>query len=152
MFFKSRYILEFSKPKREVLENIEKGIFQSFPNYFGKNFTGKVSENGFKIKLMGGGDSPTFKGNFILNRDNEESFELSVGFEYYEILIYLIFLSFILFLIIKSYDGNYYLMLIYLVVLGLIIFSGYFRLKKKKSLFFDYLKNFDRDCKITHIK
>lgn len=152
MFFKSRYILEFSKPKREVLENIEKDIFQDFSNYFGKSFTGKVSENGFKIKLMGGRDSPTFKGNFILNRDNEESFELSVGFEYYEILHYLIFLSFILVFIIKSYDGNYYLMPIYLAVLGLIIFSGYFRLKNKKSLFFDYLKNFDRDCNITHIK
>lgn len=152
MFFKSRYILEFSKPKREVLENIEKNIFQGFSNYFGKSFTGKISENGFKIKLMGGSDSPTFKGNFILNRDNEESFELSVGFEYYEVLLYLVFLSFILLLIIKSYDGNYYLIPIYLAILGFIIFSGYFRLKKKKSLFFDYLKNFDRNCEIIHIK
>ncbi|MFL9833235.1 hypothetical protein [Chryseobacterium terrae] len=152
MFFKSRYILEFSKPKREVLENIEKDIFLSFSNYFGKSFTGKVSENGFKIKLLGGKDSPTFKGNFILNKDNEESFELSVGFEYYEILLYLIFLSFILIFIIKSYDENYYLIPIYLAVLGLIISSRYFQIKKKKSLFFDYLKNFDKDCKITYIK
>lgn len=52
MFLKSEYRIEFSKSKEDVLENIKNSIFGGFPDFFGKSFTGKVLENGFKVRLM----------------------------------------------------------------------------------------------------
>ncbi|NPA08474.1 MAG: hypothetical protein GXO46_05765, partial [Chlorobi bacterium] len=48
----SKYRVEFSKSKEEVLGNIKESIFGGFPDFYGKSFKGKTTENGFKVRLM----------------------------------------------------------------------------------------------------
>ncbi|WEK70056.1 MAG: hypothetical protein P0Y62_00620 [Candidatus Chryseobacterium colombiense] len=151
MFLKSEYRVEFSKSKEDVLENIKNSIFGGFPDFFGKSFTGKVFENGFKVRLMEKG-SQSFKGNFIKNKEDQYSLELFIGLEFYQILGLTAFFCFSLNALIRNFSGNYYILLIYLIVIGLITYKNYRDSKKEKHLFFDYLKNFDRDCEIIPLK
>lgn len=151
MFLKSKYRVEFSKSKEEVLENIKGSIFRDFPDFFGKSFTGKTTENGFKIRLMKK-DFQIFKGNFILDRDHKYSLELLIGLELYQLLIPFIILSCFLFVIIKNFYGDYSLFVLYLIVTAIIIYANYSSSKKGKELFFNYLKHFDKNCEIIHIK
>lgn len=151
MIFKSKYRIEFSKPKEIILGNFKQSIFVGFPKYSGKSFKGKVTENGFKVRLMEK-DFQTFKGNFIIDKDNKYSLELFIGLEFYQILIPIIFFCFFSVIIIKDYYGNFYFSTAYLVVIAIIIYTNYSGSKRGKELFFQYLTNFDKDCEIIHIK
>jgi len=151
MFLESKYHIEFSKSKEDVLGNIKNSIFGGFPDFFGKSFTGKVVENGFKVRLMKK-DFQTFKGNFIRDKEDKYSLELFIGLEFYQLLTLVIFFCFSLTILIRNFSGEYYILSIYLIVIGLITYTNYRDSKKGKQLFFDYLKNFDRDCEITSIK
>lgn len=151
MFLQSQYRVEFSKSKEDFLENIKNSIFGGFPDFFGKSFTGKVLENGFKVRLMKK-DFQTFKGNFIKDREDQYSLELFIGLEFYQGLALAVFLCLSLMMLIRNFSGNYYILLIYLMVIGLIAYTNYRDSKKGKQLFFDYLKNFDRNCEIVPIK
>jgi len=151
MFLKSKYRVEFSKSKEDVLENIKSSIFGGFPDFFGKSFTGKILENGFKIRLMRK-DFQTFKGNFIRDKDDKYSLELFVGLEFYQLLALAAFFCFSLTILIRNFSENYYFLSLYLIAIGLMVYKNYRDSKKGKELFFDYLKNFDRDCEIISIK
>lgn len=151
MFLKSKYRVEFSKSKEEVLENIKSNIFGGFSDFFGKSFTGEITKNGFKVRLMKK-DFQIFKGNFIVDRNNKYSLELLIGLELYQLLIPFIILNCFLFVIIKNFCGDYSLFALYLIVIAIIIYANYSSSKKGKELFFSYLKNFDKDCEIIHIK
>ncbi|KIC64245.1 hypothetical protein [Chryseobacterium taiwanense] len=151
MFLKSEYRVEFSKSKEDVLENIKNSIFGGFPDFFGKSFTGKVFENGFKVRLMQK-DFQTFKGNFIRDNEDKYSLELFIGLEFYQLLTLAIFFCFSLTILIRNFSGEYYILSIYLMVIGLVAYKNYRDSKKEKQLFFDYLKNFDRNCEIVPIK
>jgi hypothetical protein len=151
MFLKSKYRVEFSKSKEEILENIKDSIFRGFPDFFGKSFKGKVTENGFKVRLMEK-DFQTFKGEFIIDKDNKYSLELFIGLEFYQILIPFIFTCCFSFIIFKNFYGDVYFSTVYLVVVAIIIYTNYSGSKKGKELFFEYLTNFDKDCKVVLIK
>ncbi|MCA6065667.1 hypothetical protein JI747_000670 [Chryseobacterium sp. RG1] len=97
-------------------------------------------------------DFQTFKGNFIKDREDQYSLELFVGFEFYQVLTLAVFFCFSLMMLIRNFSENYYILFIYLMVIGLIAYKNYGDSKKGKQLFFDYLKNFDRDCEIIPIK
>ena len=151
MFLQSQYRVEFSKSKEDVLENFKSSIFGGFSDFFGKSFTGKVLENGFKVRLMKK-DFQTFKGNFIKDREDQYSLELFIGLELYQVLTLAVFFCFSLIILIRNFSGNYYILFIYLMVIGLSAYKNYRDSKKGKQLFFDYLKNFDRNCEIIPIK
>lgn len=151
MFLESKYRVEFSKSKEEVLGNIKESIFGGFPDFYGKSFKGKTTENGFKVRLMEK-DFQTFKGNFILDKDQKYSLELLIGFEFYQLLSVIIFTAFFLFIIIKDLYGDRYFSLPYLIAIAVMIYTNFSGSERGKELFFSYLKNFDRDCEIIHIK
>jgi len=151
MFLESKYRVEFSKSKEEVLGNIKESIFGGFPDFYGKSFKGKTTENGFKVRLMEK-DFQTFKGNFILDKDQKYSLELLIGFEFYQLLSVIIFTAFFLFIIIKDFYGDRYFSLPYLIAIAVMIYTNFSGSERGKELFFSYLKNFDRDCEIIHIK
>jgi len=151
MIFKSRYRIEFSKSKEIVLENIKNSIFGA-PNNFAKKFNGKVFENGFKIKVMGPAEPLTFKGNFVVNKVNEENLELSVGIGYLDIIIYLLIFCYFLYAIDKYYEENHEFVIVSLGVLVFAIISRYISSRKSKKIFFDYLESFDKDYKIISKK
>lgn len=150
MLLKSKYQIKFSKPKKEVLENIKNSIFRATPNLFAKNFNGKVFDNGFRVKVMG--SKPlTFKGNFVASKNNEETLELCVGISYLDILLYLLFLL-IVFIVNKNYEEDYKVAVVYF---GLFIFSMvsfFIDAKKSKKLFFNFLEKLDQEYKIVPIK
>ena len=151
MFLESKYRVEFSKPKEEVLGNIKESIFGGFPDFYGKSFKGKTTENGFKVRLMEK-DFQTFKGNFILDKDQKYSLELLIGFEFYQLLLLSFGIGFLIFTFIKDFYGDYYFSVLYLIAMAMIIYTNFSGSKRGKELFFSYLKNFDRDCEIIHIK
>jgi hypothetical protein len=133
------------------LENIKNNIFGGSPNRFAKTFTGKVFENGFKVKVMGTGFL-TFKGNFTVNKNNEENLELSIGIGYFDIFLYLLTCCFLLFIVDKNYEEDYGVVIVYL---GLFVFaniSSYRSSKKSKKIFFNYLENLDKSCGISPLK
>ncbi|NPA08340.1 MAG: hypothetical protein GXO46_05080, partial [Chlorobi bacterium] len=94
----------------------------------------------------------TFKGNFILDKDQKYSLELLIGFEFYQLLSVIIFTAFFLFIIIKDLYGDRYFSLPYLIAIAVMIYTNFSGSERGKELFFSYLKNFDRDCEIIHIK
>jgi hypothetical protein len=151
MIFRSRYRIEFSTSKTIVLENINNSIFVDSPNNFAKKFNGKVFENGFKIKVMGTGIL-TFKGDFTVNKDNQENLELSIGIGYLDVFFYLIACCFLLFIVHENYEKDYVVVIVYL---GSFIFaniSSYRTSKKSKKIFFNYLENLDKSCEISPVK
>lgn len=97
-------------------------------------------------------DFQTFKGNFILDKDHKSSLELLIGLEFYQLLIAFVFILSFLFIVIKNSDGDYYLSGLYLIVITIIVYTNHNSSKRGKELFFRYLKNFDKDCEIIHIK
>lgn len=151
MFLESKYRVEFSKSKEEVLGNIKESIFGGFPDFYGKSFKGKTTENGFKVRLMEK-DFQTFKGNFILDKDQKYSLELLIGFEFYQLLSLVIFIGFLLFMIIKDIYGDHYFSVLYIMAAAIIIYTNFSGLKRGKELFFSYLESFDSDCEIIQIK
>lgn len=152
MIFKSRYKIEFSKSKEIVLENIRNSIFGGSPNNFAKNFNGKVFENGFRVKVMGPTEPLTFKGSFVVNKNKQETLELSVGIRYLDIIIYLLTFCFFLSAIDKNYEENHGFIIVSLGLLVFAIISRYISSRKSKKIFFNYLKSFDKDYKIIPIK
>lgn len=151
MIFKTRYRIEFSKSKEIVLENIKNSIFGGSPNNFAKNFNGKVFENGFKVKVMGT-EPLTFKGNYTVNKNKQETLELSIGIGYLDIILYLLIFFLIVFIIDKNYEEDDNVVIVYLGLSIFIVISGYINAKKSKKIFFNYLENFDKDYKIILIK
>jgi hypothetical protein len=151
MFLKSKYQVTFSKPKKLILYKIEESIFHAFPDYNGKKFKGEVTDNGFEVKVMGN-EYLSFIGKFVSEKNNEENLELSVGIKYFDLLILVLLLGiFVPFYTDENSGTRYGIMF---VCLGLIIFMGYLYYKNSKNMkkiFFDVLKNFDQDCKITSI-
>ncbi|GAA5090830.1 hypothetical protein GCM10023210_17520 [Chryseobacterium ginsengisoli] len=151
MVFKSKYQIEFSKSKGEVLENIKNSIFGATPNLFAKNFNGKVFENGFKVKVMGT-ESFSFKGNFTVNKNNEETLELIVGIGYLDVILYFLLYSWISFMIYKNYEKDYYVAIVYFGLSIFIIISRYLDAKKSKKMFFNFLEKLDKEHKVVPIK
>lgn len=151
MFLNSKYQILFSKPKKSVLFKIEESLFKGFPDYDGKKFKGKVTNDGFKVKVMGNGYL-SFRGKFVPMEDNEECLEVSVGVKYFDVLIFVIL--FILFLPLYT-DRDVEAIYGFLsVCVGLAIFIAYSykrNSKNTKEIFFDVLKNFDKDCKIISV-
>jgi len=151
MIFRSKYRIRFSKSKEIVLENIKNSIFGSSPNRFAKKFNGKVFENGFKVKVLGTG-LLTFKGNFTVNKNNEENLELSVGIGYLDIFLCLLGLCFLLFIVDKNYEEDYGVVIVYLGLFIFVIISSYISSKKSKKIFFNYLENLDKSYEISPLK
>jgi hypothetical protein len=134
-------------PKEEVLEGMEKSIFNGFPNYKGKAFKGRIFENGFNLKPMGT-DFLAYKGSFTNNKSNKEYLELSIGFMIYDILILCFLISILLFVVVRNYNGDIYLPLLYSGAFLFSIFLTYQKSKKEKKGFFNYLKMLDNNCVI----
>jgi len=151
MFLESKYQIEFSKSKDDVLENIKNSILKTSPSNFAKNFTGKVFDNGFRVKVMGT-EPLTFKGNFSLNKNNEEILELTIGVRYPDIILYLLLFFMVVFIIDKNYEEDYKIAIVYLGIFIFIIISSVIDAKKSKKLFFGFLEKFDKEYKIVPIK
>ncbi|WP_126654214.1 hypothetical protein [Chryseobacterium aureum] len=151
MFLKSRYQIVFSKSKKSVLFKIEESIFHGFPDYQGKKFKGEVTDNEFEVKVMGN-SYLSFIGKFVSGSNNEEYLELCVGIKYFDVLILVLLSGVFIPFYTDEHSGTPYGIM--LVCLGLIVFTGYFYDKNSrnmKKIFFDVVKNFDRDCKIISI-
>lgn len=133
------------------MENINNSIFGGSPNNFAKNFTGKVFENGFKIKVMGTGVL-TFKGDFTVNKNKEENLELSIGIGYLDVFLYLLACCFLLFIVHENYGKDYVVVIIYLGSFVFANISSYRSSKKSKKIFFNYLENLDKGCEISPVK
>lgn len=142
MLFKSSYRIEFSQSKETVLENIKSSLLENRSN-LPKNFIGNVSENGFKIKLLGR-YSPDFKGSF----DQGNNLQLTVGLG----LLQIISLLFIVLAVFYMYYKNEYYTMAIILALGIfIIQASYYNIKVSKRKFFDYLLGVDSRCKISDI-
>jgi ABC-type multidrug transport system fused ATPase/permease subunit len=148
MFLESKYQIEFSKSKEDVLENIKNSIFRTSPNIFAKNFNGKVFDNGFRVKIMGT-EPLTFKGSFSVNKNNEETLELSVGIRYLDIIFYLLFFFAIVFIIDKNYEEDYKVAIVYLGLFIFVTVLSFINAKKSKKLFFNFLEKLDKEYKIV---
>ncbi|AZA57225.1 hypothetical protein [Chryseobacterium shandongense] len=85
MFFKSKYIIEFSKPKEEILDDIDKNLYKKFFDW-NKRFAGKVSDNSFDVKFFQDKMSPYFEGKFVGKENKPESVELTVYSDAFSIL------------------------------------------------------------------
>lgn len=148
MFVNSKYSLEFSLPKEEVLQRIEKIIFDTFPNYSGKYFKGKVFENGFTLELMGK-DFPSFKGRFTGNKFNKEYVELSIGLKLFNLLILLFSLAVLLFVTLNNEKAEFSIYIACFASISFSIFSNYRSSRNGKQEFFKYLKMIDAHCEIV---
>jgi len=152
MFFKSKYIVEFSKPKEEILNGIEKNLSKKCFDW-NKYFEGRVSENSFDIKVSYDRMSPYFKGKFVAKEDKPEIIEITVYHGVFSILgsIFgvIIFLGFaIAFFLQENYLWTTAMVIIYI----LIVLSNQAGINNAKDIFFEYLKKLDTFSKIVPVK
>lgn len=147
MFFKSKYIIEFSKSKDDVLTNINDKLSKSIFD-IGKEYIGTTSENGFQIQLSTWRNSPTIRGKFI--KKNEENYlDIRIGYLYNDVLIYIIFIFLLpIYMISMSHYKTAFLFLgIGIISLLINIMTLKFLIRK----FFSELKRYDRLCRISKI-
>lgn len=152
MFFKSKYIIEFSKPKEEILNDIDKNLYKKFFDW-NKRFAGEVSDNSFDVKFFHDKMSPYFKGRFVAKENKPESIELIVYSSAFSILGRIlgtiIFLGFaIAFFLQENYLWTTAMVIIYI----LIVSSNQAGINNAKDIFFEYLKKLDTFSKIIPVK
>lgn len=152
MFFKSKYIVEFSKPKEEILDDIDKNLYKKFFDW-NKRFAGEVSDNSFDVKFFHDKMSPYFKGKFVGKENKPESIELTVYSGTFSILgsifANIIFLGFeIAFFLQENYLWTVAMVIIYI----LIVLSNRAGINNAKDNFFEYLEKLDTFSKIVPVK
>ncbi|MFN4364323.1 hypothetical protein [Chryseobacterium hispalense] len=152
MFFKSKYIIEFSKPKEEILNDIDKNLYKKFFDW-NKRFAGEVSDNSFDVKFFQDKMSPYFKGRFVGKENKPESIELTVYSDAFSIFGS-IFETIILlgFAIAFFLQENYLWIAAMIIIYILIVLSHRVRINNAKDNFFEYLKKLDTFSKIVPVK
>jgi hypothetical protein len=78
MFLNSRYIIEFYKPKEEVLATIDRGLAKKFLDW-DKSFTGRVTSNGFRLKYSNWNASPDIRGDFKKDEEGRDNLWLAIS-------------------------------------------------------------------------
>lgn len=152
MFFKSKYIIEFSKPKAEILDDIDKNLYKKFFDW-NKRFAGKVSDNSFDVKFFQDKMSPYFKGRFFGKENKPESIELTVYSDVFSIFGSIFEIVIFLGFAIAFFLQEYYLWTTAMVIIYiLIVLSHRVRINNAKDNFFEYLKKLDTFSKIVVVK
>ncbi|WP_345767646.1 MULTISPECIES: hypothetical protein [Chryseobacterium] len=152
MFFNSRYIIEFYKPKQEVLAGIESRLAKKLLDW-DKSFQGRVTANGFKVKYAGWNASPEITGDFRKDEDDKEKLWLDISsgpFHLLGLLIATVFFflaAYVLTLFIWQYF--WLLMLIFYA-----LYIQFIRIQwiSCKDEFLQLLKNSDKLCTIFSLK
>ena len=146
MLFKSKYIIEFSKSKDDVLTNINDKLSKSIFD-IGKEYIGTTSENSFQIQLSTWINSPTIIGKFI--KKNEGNYlDVRIGYLYNDILIYIIFIFLPIYMVSLS---DYKTAFLFFGIGIISLFINIITLKFLIRNFFSELKNYDRLCRISKI-
>ncbi|WP_263602800.1 hypothetical protein [Chryseobacterium sp. PET-29] len=147
MFFKSKYIIEFSKSKNELLTNIDDKLSKSIFD-IGKEYIGTTSENSFQIQLSTWKNSPTITGKFI--KKNEKNYlDVRIGYLYNDVLIYIIFIFLLPIYMISLSDYKTAFLFFGIGITSL--FINIITLKFLIRKFFSELKSYDRLCRISKI-
>ncbi|SIQ43934.1 hypothetical protein SAMN05880574_1138 [Chryseobacterium sp. RU37D] len=147
MFFKSKYIIEFSKPKEEILNDIDKNLSKKFFDW-NKCFAGKVSENSFDIKFSYDKMSPYFKGKFVAKEDKPETIGLTVYHGFFSIFGNIFGTIVMLIFAIVLFQQENYFWIAAIIIYILIVLSSRVRVNNAKDNFFEYLKKLDTYSKI----
>jgi hypothetical protein len=151
MIFKSRYRIEFSKSKEEILNDIDKNLYKKFFDW-NKRFAGNVTENSFDIKFFQDKMSPYFKGNFIGKEDKPDSIELTVYLDNFSIFGSILgTISMLIFTIVLFQNENYFWIAIIIIYI-LIVLSNRVRINNARDNFFEYLKKLDALSEIVPVK
>ncbi len=151
MFFKSKYIVEFSKPKEEILNDIDKNLSKKFFDW-NKFFVGRVSENSFDIKFNYDKMSPYFKGKFVAKEDKPETIELTVYNGVLSIFGNILGIIVMLMFAIVLFQQENYLWIALIFISILIVLFEHVRINNAKDNFFEYLKKLDTFSKIVPVK
>jgi hypothetical protein len=151
MIFSSKYKIEFSKSKEEILNDIEKNLSKKFFDW-NKRFEGNVTKNSFDIKFSYDRMSPYFKGKFVAKEDKPETIELTVYNGVFSIFGNIFGTIVMLIFAIVLFQQENYLWIALIFISILIVLFENVRINNAKDNFFEYLKKLDTFSEISPVK
>ncbi|MFP3593881.1 hypothetical protein [Chryseobacterium sp. SIMBA_038] len=151
MIFKSKYRIEFSKPKEEILNKIENNLYKKFFDW-DKSFKGKVTSEGFDLKYVNWNLSPKILGDFRKDEDGKEKLWLTISFGFLNLLavsfatLITFFIAFLVTLFFEKYIWIF-ILIFYAIYVQLI--RIYWISSKDEVL--EYLRNLDKLCEVSSL-
>ncbi|SHM06718.1 hypothetical protein [Chryseobacterium polytrichastri] len=151
MIFQSRYRIEFSKPKEEILNKIENNLYKKFFDW-DKSFKGRVTSEGFNLKYVSLNLSPKISGDFRKDEQGKEKLLLTISFGFLNLLavlfatLFTFFIAFLFTLFVEKYAWIFILIFYAIYIQSIRI---YWISSKDEVL--EYLRNLDKLCEVSSL-
>lgn len=152
MFFESTYIIEFSKSKEEILNEIESNLCKNLFD-LDKSFDGNLTSEGFELRYVNSNASPKILGDFRKDEDGKEKLWLTISLSIINLLgllfatVCTIFIAFIISLFFNKYAW-FFIIIFYLFYIQFI--RIYWISSKDEVL--KFLRSLDKLCEISSLK